>query len=79
MRISKIECTGYEYSVTRIPNMIERFFGITERVDKYQSTGRSYTFGGGRVYVNQQGRELGNNFGYGCNTREAIDCWRRSF
>ena len=79
MKITKIENEGNIYLVTREPNFIERLFGIKKRVDKYKSTGGSYTFGGGRVYVDQKGRELGNTLGYGSDTREAIDCWRRSF
>lgn len=79
MNISKIEEKKGVYIVTREPSFIERFFGVKKRVDKYKNTGHHYTFGGGSIYVDQEGRELGNSLGYGSSTREAIDCWRRSF
>lgn len=79
MKIIKIEKEINIYSVTREPNFIERLFGVKQRVDKYKSTGDTYSFGGGRVYIDQKGRRLGNTLGYGSSTREAIDCWRRSF
>ena len=79
MKITKIENEGDIYSVTRMPNFIERLFGVKERIDKYKSTGGTYALGGGRTYIDQKGRELGISLGYGSDTREAIDCWRRSF
>lgn len=79
MIISKIEKEGNIYLVTREPNFIERVFGVKPRVDKYKDTGNTYTFGGGHVYVDQKGNELGNGLGYGSDTREVIDCWRRRF
>lgn len=79
MKIVKIEREGSLFTVYREPNWLESLFGCKSRVDKYKDTGYTYMFGGGNVYVNQKGIELGNSMGYGCNTREALDRFRRSF
>jgi len=79
MKITKIEQDGNVFKVTREPRFVGRMFGIKQRIDEYKDTGRIYNFGGGRVYVNKEGVYLGNQFGYGVNTREAIDYWRSKF
>lgn len=52
---------------------------IQYKVKKYKDTFRVYTFGGGNIYIDQKGRELGNAIGYGSSVRESIDRWRRRF
>ena len=79
MKIIKIESSGDIYKVTKTPNFIERLLGKKERVDKYRATGRTYSCGGGYVYVDQTGKQLGNIDGWGSDIREAIDRWRNSF
>lgn len=79
MKIVKIENDKDIYSVTFKPNWLESLFGIKENIKKYKDTGYVYIFGNGRVYVDQKGRELGNNLGYGCDTRKSIDRHRNSF
>lgn len=79
MKITKIENEGRVYSITFKPNWVEALLGIKEKIKKYKDTGATYSFGGGNVYVDQKGRELGNTIGYGSEIREAIDRHRRSF
>lgn len=79
MKIVNIEKDGIIYTVTFKPNWLEYIFGIKNKIKKYKDTGRIYSFGGGHVYVDQEGRELGNEFGYGCNIRYKIDMWRNRF
>lgn len=79
MKITKIEKEEGRYSgtylVTLTPYLIERFFGIKERVEKYKDTDSTYTFGGGHIYVNQEGDSTKN----GSYIGESIDKWRRKF
>ena len=79
MKITKIEKEGRIYSVTFKPYWLESIFGVKEQVKKYKDTGSNYTFGGGNIYVDQKGRDLGNQFGYGSYIRETIDRYRRRF
>jgi hypothetical protein len=79
MEITKIEKEEGRYSgtylVTLTPNLIERFFGIKERVEKYKDTDSTYLSGGGNIYVNQEGYKTRN----GSYIGESIDRWRRKF
>ena len=79
MKIVNIELIQGIYHVARKPNRLQKFFNIKSRVDRYKDTGYTYAFGGGTIYRDQKGVDLGNIIGYGSNTREAIDRWRRSF
>lgn len=79
MKITKIEQEGNIYTVTFTPNWWERLFGYKEKSNKYKDTYLTYTYGGGHVYVNQEGKELSNTHGYGSDIRRAIDNWRRRF
>lgn len=79
MRITDITNEGRIYSVTFKPNWFEKLLGYTEKTKKYKDTFSTYSFGGGCVYVDQEGNELGNNFGYGVDIRKAIDKHRRKF
>jgi len=79
MKITNIERDGNIYTLTFEPNFIERLFNIKKKIKRYKDTLSTYTFGGGHVYVDEDGRDLGNNFGYGSNIREKIDRWRNKF
>jgi hypothetical protein len=76
MKITEIKQKEYSiYEVSFEPNWLERLFGAKPKVREYKHTGREYTFGGGRVYVDKTGKELGNGSPIG----EAIDRSRRAF
>jgi len=79
MKIEQIEKiqNGYieEYHVTLIPNRIEEFFGKKKQVMRFKDSGRRYTFGGGTVYIRDDGEQTYN----GSKIGESIDKWRNSF
>lgn len=63
------------YQVTFTPNWLEKLFGIKEETKEYKYGDATYTFGGGNVYIDKSGKELGNGNWIG----EAIDKFRRSW
>jgi hypothetical protein len=63
------------YVVTFKPNWLEKLFGVEEKQKEYKDSGRTYTIGGGAVYINKDGDRLGN----GNSISDAIDKWRRSW
>jgi hypothetical protein len=76
MKIAKITIEDYLYVVELKPNFIQRLFGMENKVEKYKrKSSESYTYGGGSVYFNQKGEELGNH-NY---IQKAIDNYRRSW
>lgn len=77
MRIKEIEReNSYNiYRVTLVPTFLEKLFGIKEKVRRFKDDGSTYRFGGGTVYINEDGENLGPNHSIG----EAIDKWRRKF
>lgn len=75
MKISKIEKKDGIYYVTLIPNFFERIFNFKEKVEKYKETGMTYTFGGGTVYIKDDGTKTSN----GDKVGEAIDKWNRAW
>ena len=79
MKIVRISRKENIYFVIRRPNLLERLFGKEQTTTKYKDIGRTFINSGATCYVDQTGRSLGNNFGWGSDTREAIDRWRKSF
>jgi hypothetical protein len=79
MKITKIEReidkSTFIYNVTFEPNWFERLFSKQTEERRYQDTGKHYKYGGGTVYIKQNGEYLDN----GDNIGEAIDNFRRSF
>ena len=63
MKIKSIERekgASFIYVVTFEPNFLEKLFGKKEIQKKYKETGYTYLFGSGKVYIDQEGEELGN-------------------
>ena len=75
MRISKIEHQDFYYKVTFEPNWIERIFGVNEKTVRYRASDSTYVFGGGTVYIREDGEKCGNHSYVG----DEIDKWRRKF
>lgn len=63
------------YEVTFTPNWLERLFGVEEKTKEYKSTGDTYTFGGGGVYLDKKGNRLSN----GNWIAKSIDRYKRSW
>lgn len=49
--------------------------GVEEKTKEYKDADATYTFGGGNVYIDKSGKELGNGNWIG----EAIDTFRRKW
>ena len=76
MKIVEIRKEDGLYIVKQTPTKLERMFGRKEKETKYKcNTWKEYMFGGGSIYYNHLGEELGNGHKIGV----AIDNWRRSF
>lgn len=75
MKVTKIEENSGIYLVTLTPNFIEKLFGKKEKVDRFRMSDSTYMFGGGAIYIRQDGERTGN----GSYIGEAIDKWRRKF
>ena len=81
MRISKIEeeITGSLligiYKVTFTPYWLGRLFGRKEKTRRYKDDGTTFVFGGGTVYIREDGSKTTNSNRVGI----AIDKWRRKF
>ena len=73
--IKRKENAYFVYEVTLTPNWLERLFGVEEKTKEYRDRDASYTFGGGNVYIDKSGEELGNGNWIG----EAIDKFRRKW
>jgi len=63
------------YSVTLKPNWLGRLFGRKEKVINLKDTRRKYMLGGGGLYINKKGEELGVLSDIG----KAIDNFKRSW
>lgn len=63
------------YQVTFTPNCLEKLFGVVEHTKEFKDADARYTYGGGNVYIDKKGKELGNRNWIG----EAIDQFRRSW
>jgi hypothetical protein len=79
VKIDKIERDGFVYTVTLTPNFIERIFNVKPRVEQFKRTHNTYEYGGGNIYVDKNGRKLGNQMGYGHEMRESLDRWNNKF
>jgi len=78
MRIVKINKVKNEYNifeVTLTPSWIERLFGKKEQTIKVKSTDERYVFGGGNVYIYQNGEELGNHNYIGEDIDQYLKRW----
>lgn len=75
MHITDFKCKGNIWTLTFKPSIIEKIFGVKEKQKSYKETNRKYTFGGGTIYVTQDGRDTDN----GDWVAEAIDRKKRSF
>ena len=73
--IKRKENSYFIYEVTFAPNWLERLFGVEEKTKEYKDRDENYTFGGGNVYLDKSGKELGNGNWIG----EAIDRFRRKW
>jgi hypothetical protein len=61
MRITKIEKIDRIYHVTMEPGFLSRLFGAKTKTERFKDSGNIYTFGGGTVYIRENGEKLGNN------------------
>lgn len=76
MKITDVKKEGHMiYIITLAPNAIERFFGLKETTMRIKETYSSYSFGGGNVYIYENGKKLGNGHWIG----EYLDNWQRKF
>lgn len=75
MRITNIENDGDIYIVTFKASWFDKLFWIKDEVKQYKTTGKTYLFGSGGVYVNKNGEELHN----GSWIAKEIDKFRRRF
>lgn len=61
MKIEKIEfINGNQYHVTFSPYFIEKLFGVKPKIIRYRNTGDTFTFGGDRVFIREDGKRLRN-------------------
>lgn len=78
MKIEKIERDPTDRKVFIVhftPTFLEYLFGYKSKKSKFKDTGATYSFGGGKVYINKKGELLDN----GNNIATAIDNFRRSW
>ncbi len=64
MRVVKIEKSKDDYRIFNVslePNLIEKIFGVKERVESFKDSGRTYVYGGGVVYLRKDGSQLKND------------------
>lgn len=73
--IKRKENSYFVYEVTFTPNQLERLFGVEEKTKEYKDIDATYIFGGGNLYIDKSGKELGNGNWIG----EAIDKFRRKW
>ena len=63
------------YHVTIEPGFIAKLFGAKTRVERFKNGGSTFMFGGGTVYVAEDGSDLSN----GSKIGKAIDKWKKRF
>jgi hypothetical protein len=73
--VKRKENSYFIYEVTFTANWLEKLLGVEEKTKEYKDRDATYTFGGGNVYIDKSGKELGNGNWIG----EAIDRFRRSW
>jgi hypothetical protein len=78
MKIKEIKKKKDSYSIYEVifePNWLEKLFNIKQKTIEYKQTDSIYTFGGGNVYINKEGKKLGNGNWIG----KAIDEFKRKW
>ena len=75
MKITKIEKIDRIYHVTMEPGFFGRLFGAKTKIERFKDSGYEFTFGGGTVYIREDGEHLGNY----TNIGTSIDKWKRKF
>lgn len=75
MKITKIEIKNFAYEVTFVPNWLEKIFGVKSKVKKFKPTGNTYAYGGGNIYLSEDGSPLEN----GNWIAVSIDQWKNKF
>lgn len=76
MKVTKIEKESYNiYRVTLTPKPLGKLFGKKDQTIRLKQSCYYYRFGGGGIYLREDGSELGNGNYIG----EALDKWQRSW
>ena len=75
MKVIKIEEIKGVYHITLEPDWFGKLFGVESRVERYKDDGSTFVFGGGNVYLKEDGTQLSNSSWIG----EEIDKFRRRF
>jgi len=76
MKIKEIkQQDGNVFIITLKPNFIERLFGFTQKEIRIKNTYDTYYYGGGFVYIREDGHKLGNDNWIG----RALDNYQRRF
>lgn len=75
MKVKSIGRIDYIYIVVLTPNWLEKLFGVKDKIVKLRDTDCTYTFGGGRIYLFEDGTRTDN----GDYIAEEIDKWRRAW
>ena len=76
MKVIKIEEIDGIFHVTVKRNWLEKLFGFkAEEVIRYKMTLSTYKYGGGAIYIKEDGTRTNN----GEYVAEEIDKWRRRF
>lgn len=74
MKIDNIKSENGIYTVSLVPNRLEKFFGIKPKVKRYKDSGCKYTFGD-NSYISENGKKTAN----GDWIAESINHWKRKF
>lgn len=76
MKVANIKKEGVIYIVELKPCFLERLFNVKNKVKRYKiNPDRIYVAGGGGIYCDQNGKELGN----GNYIQKALDEFRRKW
>ncbi len=75
MKITNIKRVDNIFIVDLVPNRLEKFFGVQPKTKRYKDKGSYYPFGGGNVYLTEDGEETGNGSYIGTE----LDKWRNKF
>lgn len=75
MKIANITNDGRVYTVELVPNWFEKLFGVKPKNVRYRETMSTFTYGGGNVYIREDGKRTEN----GDEITEAIDRWINKF
>lgn len=78
MKVTNIEKESYSYDIYRVtltPKPLGKLLGKKEKTIRIKQTCNYYRFGGGYVYLYEDGSEVGNGNYIG----KALDQWQRSW